>query len=105
MRVTIKELRMIIREELERATLLEAGCDIKTEMDEADLEEAEGSVASREYSGKEYKASRGSVSALRKAKGSKGRAVKGGKFDWAEEPYAAARAAEIVSTGKAKSTR
>jgi hypothetical protein len=107
MRITEKQLRLIIREELERSQVSEAGC-----MDEADmlegedgLEEAEGSVAAREYGGEEYKASRGSLAALKGAKGSKERAVKGGKFAWAEEPYAAARAAEIVATGKAKPTR
>jgi len=107
MRITEKQLRQIIREELERTQVSEAGC-----MDEADmlegedgLEEAEGSVAAREYGGEEYKASRGSLAALKGAKGSKERAVKGGKFAWAEEPYAAARAAEIVATGKAKPTR
>lgn len=111
MRITEKQLRQIIREELERSRLTEAGC-----VDEADgakvkaqgedgLEEAEGSVAAREYGGEEYKASRGSLAALKGAKGSKERAVKGGKFAWAEEPYAAARAAEIVATGKAKPTR
>lgn len=107
MRITETKLRQIIREELERSRLAEAGC-----MDEADvlegedeLEEAEGSVAAREYGGEEYKASRGSLAALKGAKGSKERAVKGGKFAWAKEPYAAARAAEIVATGKAKPTR
>lgn len=98
MRITESRLRQIIREELERAHALESN-------DEGGLEEAEGSAASREYKGKEYKASKGSVTALEKKGGSKKKAVASGAFDWAQNPYAAARAAEIVSTGKARSTR
>lgn len=106
MRITEGQLRRIIREELQRARLTEAQHAAEIDAPEGDeLEEAEGSVASREYGGEEYKASRGSLAALKGAKGSKERAVKGGKFSWAEEPYAAARAAEIVATGKAKPTR
>lgn len=103
MRITESQLRRIIREELRRTMLNEKSC--MDENEQCEIDEAEGSTTSREYGGKEYKASRGSLSALRKSKGSKGRAVKAGKFAWAEEPYAAARAAEIVATGKAKSTR
>lgn len=100
MRLTETQLRQIIREEIRRVRLTE-----KASVEEADLEEAEGSVASREYGGKEYKASKGSVSALEKKGGSKKKAVASGAFDWAQNPYAAARAAEIVSTGKARSSR
>lgn len=106
MHITEKQLRQIIREEIERSVKSEADCasEAYTSPTDKELEEAEGSVASREYGGEEYKASRGSLAALKGAKGSKERAVKGGKFSWAEEPYAAARAAEIVTTGKAKPT-
>lgn len=106
MKITEAQLRRIIREELEKS-MSEAGWAKEADETSADdeIDEAEGAVASREYGDKEYKASRGSLAALKKSKGSKERAVKAGKFAWADEPYAAARAAEIVATGKAKSTR
>lgn len=98
MRLTESQLRKIIREEILELQLAE-------EKQQGELEEEDGSVASREYDGKEYKASKGSVKALEKKGGSKKKAVASGAFDWAQNPYAAARAAEIVSTGKARSTR
>ncbi len=72
-------------------------------MNEAEKEK--DSVKSREYHGKEYKASAGSIAALKKHGGSKEKAIKAGAFDWSKNPEAAARAAEIVATGKAKPTR
>jgi len=56
----------------------------------------------RKYKGKEYTASAGSIVSLAKSGGSKKKAVGAGAFDWATEPYAAARAAEIVTTGKTR---
>lgn len=52
------------------------------------------------YGGKTYGASPGSVSALKKTGMSAKKAVGGGKFSWAENPYAAAQAAHIVATGE-----
>jgi hypothetical protein len=60
------------------------------------------SVQGREYMGREYRASKGSLTSLRKSGGSKKKAIAAGSFDWAEEPYAAAMAAEIVGTGRPK---
>lgn len=60
----------------------------------------ESKKASREYGGKKYSASKGSIESLKKAGGSTRKAVKSGAFDWADEPYAAAQAARIVSTGQ-----
>lgn len=52
------------------------------------------------YGGKTYGASPGSLSALKKSDSSAKKAVKAGKFSWAEDPYAAAQAAHIVATGE-----
>ena len=58
------------------------------------------SAETREYKGKKYTASAGSLAALKKHKYSTKKAVKAGDFDWAEDPYAAAQAAYIVAKGK-----
>lgn len=52
------------------------------------------------YGGKTYGASPGSLSALKKSDSSAKKAVKAGKFSWADDPYAAAQAAHIVATGE-----
>ena len=52
------------------------------------------------YGGKTYGASPGSVSAIKKSGDSAKKAVAGGKFSWASNPYAAAQAAHIVATGE-----
>ena len=87
-KLTEKRIRSIVRK-----VLAEQGC-----MSELDLEEAE----SRSYKGKEYSASKGSISALKKHGWSLKKAVKAGDFDWADDPYAAAKAAYIVGKGKAE---
>ncbi len=70
-----------------------------------EMKESDDRVKSRSYDGGEYKASKGSLAAIKKHGGSKKKAVKAGAFDWAKDPWAAARAAEIVKTGRAKATR
>ena len=87
-KLTERRIRRIVRK-----VLAEQGC-----MSELDLEEAE----SRSYKGKEYSASKGSISALKKHGWSLKKAVKAGDFDWADDPYAAAKAAYIVGKGKAE---
>ncbi len=57
-------------------------------------------AVTRAYGSKTYRASPGSVSALKKSGDSTKKAVGAGKFAWAENPYAAAQAAHIVSTGE-----
>ena len=52
------------------------------------------------YGGKTYGASPGSVTAIKKSDSSAKKAVKAGKFAWADNPYAAAQAAHIVATGE-----
>ena len=54
----------------------------------------------RDYEGKRYSASAGSVASLEKHGMSVEKAVKAGDFDWSKAPYAAAQAAHIVATGK-----
>ena len=98
MRITESQLRRIIREELE-----EISGDVAAEGvsdAEGELSEDDSATVSREYKGKEYRASRGSASALKKAGGSKKKAVGAGAFDWATNPYAAATAAQIATTGR-----
>ena len=95
MRITESQLRRIVREMLEEEGPASISDDEGTLVGEAD-----DATVSREYKGKEYRASHGSASALRKAGGSKKRAVDTGAFDWATNPYAAATAAQIATTGK-----
>lgn len=96
MRITESQLRRIVREMLEE----EDGPASVSDDEGTLVGEADDTAVSREYKGKEYRASRGSASALKKAGGSKKRAVDTGAFDWATNPYAAATAAQIVTTGK-----
>ena len=55
----------------------------------------------RKYKGKTYTASKGSITALEDHDFDVSDAVDAGKFDWAEDPYAAAQAAHIVAKGEA----
>lgn len=66
------------------------------------LEEADAKdeAESHKYGKKVYKASSGSVAAIKKHGGSAGKAVKAGAFDWADNPMAAAQAAHIVAMGE-----
>ena len=84
MRLTEEELKMVIKEAVE-AVLFE-----------------EKKTKKRKYKGKTYKASKGSVEAIKKAGGSVEKALKTGAFDWATTPAAAAKAAQIVATGHAE---
>lgn len=56
--------------------------------------------ATKTYGNKTYKASAGSVSAIKKSGDSAKKAVGAGKFDWSDQPWAAAQAAHIVATGE-----
>jgi hypothetical protein len=87
-KLTERRIRKIVR------SVLAEQCSTR----EQDLEEAE----TRSYKGKEYTASKGSVSALKKHGWSLKKAVEAGDFDWADDPYAAAKAAYIVGKGKAE---
>ena len=55
---------------------------------------------SRKYKGRTYTASPGSITALEDHDFDVSAAVEAGKFDWADEPYAAAQAAHIVAKGE-----
>jgi len=55
---------------------------------------------SRKYKGRTYTASKGSITALEDHDFDVSAAVDAGKFDWADEPYAAAQAAHIVAKGE-----
>ena len=55
---------------------------------------------SKKYKGKTYTASPGSITALEDHEFDVSDAVDAGKFDWADEPYAAAQAAHIVAKGE-----
>ena len=83
MQMTIEELREVIKEAVE-TVLLE-----------------KKKTRKRKYKGKTYKASKGSVEAMKKSGGSMEKAMKTGAFDWAESPAAAAKAAQIVAMGRA----
>lgn len=82
-----------------------AQCGMSEAACKCSMQESDGNIKARSYGGGEYKASKGSLAALKKHGDSKKKAVKAGAFDWAKEPWAAARAAEIVKTGRAKATR
>ncbi|MBM3194554.1 MAG: hypothetical protein FJZ60_02185 [Chlamydiae bacterium] len=82
-----------------------AQCGMNEATCECGMYESDDAVKSRSYGGDKYKSSAGSIAALKKHGGSKKKAVKAGAFDWAKDPWAAARAAEIVKTGRAKATR
>jgi len=85
MKITVSDLRAIIREEITEAKK---------------VSKREDGTMTRDYEGKKYTASAGSVASLKKHGMSVEKAVEAGDFDWSKEPYAAAQAAHIVATGK-----
>jgi len=124
-RITESQLRSIVRQEILRESLYDdwhggtygasgtpdpseidytgSGLMMKNGVVEEMISPLGEAAQSRSYRGREYRASKGSLTSLRKSGGSKKKAVDAGSFDWAEEPYAAAMSAEIVGSGRPKS--